>query len=420
MSIGDGNFSVSTLDEGSSGPESKNQNPGKTTPKKYSVAKDPRSEKGAGEYPHYWSYKTRSGHNFVMDDSKGNETVTIQHRSGTAIQMHPDGALHITAHNSKYEVTFGENRMTITGAQDITVKGDASLRVYGDYNVTCHKDYNLTVLGDFNMTSRNLNRHIRGNMDTQAKNKNTKLEGSYSKIAHGAITSVAKGSQTIASQGDKVFVGASGGIHGSVTQEGDMSWFNEKGDHYVQNKDGKYDMKLEQGGKKVSILHENGKTSHKSDEEITTESANKGITTKAKEDISTKSTSGGIKMKADAGSISTEAQQNVEVKAQQNIEVKSQADTHIKATGTAAIDGSTTHVGGMSGTTHVVGSSVNVDPGAGTLNLAGGGGIPFSGLNLQMAFDFLNGNDSQGVQQNKATRAEQPQRSSEPDEPSWV
>lgn len=416
-------FSVSTMPgaEGSGeGPQSKNKNPGKTTPKKYDVNKDPRSEKGSGEYPNYWSYKSRSGNNIMVDDSKGNETVTIQHRSGTAIQMHPDGALHITAHNSKYEVIFGENRMTITGAQDITVKGDASLRVYGDYNVTCHKDYNLTVLGDFNMTSRNLNRHIRGNMDTQAKNKNTKLEGSYSKIAHGAISSVSKGAQTIASQGHKVFVGAAEGIHGSVTQEGDMSWFNEKGDHYVQNKDGKYDMKLEQEGKKITVLHEKGKTSHKADEEITTESKNKGITTTAKEDISTKTTSGGIKLKADAGSISSEAQQNISQTAQQNVEIKSQQDTHIKATGTAAMDGSTTHVGGLSGITHVVGSSVNVEPGAGTVNLAGGGGIPFGGLNLQMAFDFLNGQDAAGIQQNQAQRAEQPQQSSEPDEPPWV
>jgi hypothetical protein len=134
------------------------QEPKKETPKKWKQPhkSDARKAKSAGSYPDYFSWKTRSGNLFQMDDSKGGETVTLQHRSGTAIQMAPDGSLHITAHNGKYEITFGENRMTISGAQDITVKGDASMRVYGDYNVTCHKNYNLTVMGDLNMLSYNI------------------------------------------------------------------------------------------------------------------------------------------------------------------------------------------------------------------------------------------------------------------------
>ena len=91
----------------------------KKTPEKFKVAKDNRSQQGAGKYPYYFSWKTRSGHNISMDDTQGQETVTIQHRTGTAIQMMKDGALHITAHNSRYDITFGENRMTISGAQEI-------------------------------------------------------------------------------------------------------------------------------------------------------------------------------------------------------------------------------------------------------------------------------------------------------------
>ncbi|NDB58225.1 hypothetical protein EB001_07250 [bacterium] len=165
----------------------------KTTPKQFKVAKDNRSQQGAGQYPYYFCWKSRSGHTISMDDTKGNETVTIQHRTGTAIQMMKDGALHITAHNSRYDITFGENRMTISGAQDITVKGDASLRVYGDYNVTCHKDYNLTVMGNLNITAKNKNQHIRGNKDTQMKNENKKIEGSSFKQVGGALTQVSRG-----------------------------------------------------------------------------------------------------------------------------------------------------------------------------------------------------------------------------------
>ena len=104
----------------------------KRSPKKYKVRKDSRSESKAGQYPNYMSYKSRSGHSLIFDDTAGQETVTLQHRSGTAVQMNPDGGLTMTTHNGKYEVVFGEDRLTISGAQDITVKGDASLRVYGD------------------------------------------------------------------------------------------------------------------------------------------------------------------------------------------------------------------------------------------------------------------------------------------------
>lgn len=397
---------------------SKQRPNGRETPvDPYDIRGTHRNEKGAGENPNYTSWKDRSGNNWGADANKGNETMWFQHRSGTAIEMFPDGALHITAHNGKYEIIFGEDRMTISGAQDITVKGDASLRVYGDYNVTCHKNYNLTVMGDFNMTSKNMNRHIRGNMDTQAKNVNKKVEGSINYQAHGAAAYLSKSATTVASQDDKLFTGGSKGWHGAVPNEGPMSLFNQKGDMFQQTLDGKSDQSYEQENKKVTIKHEKGKTDHTAEEEITTTSKNKGITTTAEKDISTETKSGGIKQKATQGSISSEAQQNVEVKAQQNFKADIQGQMHLTSQGSAGFEGSETHVGRTAGTTHVVGSDVHVEPGAGNVNLAGGMGQQFGGLNLQMAFEFLTGTQAEGVGDRKATRADQPQE--EQDDP-WI
>lgn len=173
---------------------SKNPNPGKKTPDDdWTWWEDTRSKQGSGKYPDYMSYKSRSGHNMIFDDTKGEESVTIQHRGGSAIQMRPDGSVHIVAHNSMYSVVFGENRMTVTGAHDITVKGDASLRVYGDLNETIHGNYNLTVNGDFNVVAKNHNRHIRGNIDTHAKNETKKFEGSSATTTGGGIVHAASG-----------------------------------------------------------------------------------------------------------------------------------------------------------------------------------------------------------------------------------
>lgn len=397
----------------SSGNKSKeNETKANETPEDWDRRQSSHLNEGAGKYPNYWSMKDRSGNNLSMDSTKGNESMVMQHRSGSSIEFMPDGALHITAHNSKYEVIFGEDRMTISGAQDITIKGDASLRVYGDYNVTCHKNYNLTVMGDYNFTSKNLNRHIRGDMDTQAKNVNKKVEGSINYQSHGAASYVSKGATTIASQGDKAFIGGSAGVHAAVTNEGDMSFFNQKGNMFHQTEDGKSDQVYKKDDKKVTIKHESGKTDHTSEEEITTTSKNKGITTKAKQDITTKSESGGIQMKADQGSISADAQQK--------IQIKSQSDAHVLAGGHAAIEGGGgTTVGNGTAVTNVVGggSGVNIEPLGGLVNLAGGGGSPFGGLG-QLSFNFLSGSQAEGVGDREAKRADQPQE--EADASSWI
>lgn len=172
----------------------------KRTPESWNAPEDARSLSGAGNYPNYYSHKTRSGHVFMMDDSKGAENVTLQHRSGTMIQVGPSGVLNITSHNGQYNIVFGENRMMITGAQDITVQGDSSLRVDGDYNMNVNGKVNINAQGDINFQGKNINTVARGNIDIQAKNRNEQIEGSISQTALGAQTILSAAGMTIGSR----------------------------------------------------------------------------------------------------------------------------------------------------------------------------------------------------------------------------
>lgn len=353
-----GSFSVSTLEE-----------PKKESPKKWKQPhkSDARKAKSSGKYPDYFSWKTRSGHVLQLDDSKGGETVTLQHRGGTAVQMAPDGSMHVTAHNGKYEITFGENRVTISGAQDITVKGDASFRVYGDYNVTCQKDYNLTVLGNFNLMAKNHNRHILGNIDTQARNENKKLMGSSAKIARGAIAYVSKGSATIASQSDQIFLGGAAGANlwakkGNITQN-----IEEQGNFHSEAKDGEYHVKAK---KAVNVESTDENMKFKSKKDMGLESADNGIQVKAQQDIGLSSTSGDIQASATGG----------------NVEMTAQSKMDLRATGDASLSGSTTHVSGT--TVHVKGSSTTNIDGPSALNLNSGVSQLMTALGLQLNFDF--------------------------------
>jgi hypothetical protein len=370
---------------GGAGDEFNTNQDGKTTPQAMNFDKDARGMEGSGEYPNYWSHKTPSGHNFIMDDSKGKETVTLQHRSGSSIQFKPDGSVLYTTHNGKYEVVFGEDRITVSGAQDITIKGDASLRCYGDYNVTCHKDYNLTVMGNMNVTAKNMNRAIRGNMDTTAKNVNKRVEGSSTYNTLGAHSIVSKGNMTMASRQAKVAVGGSKGVHMAVTNQGDFTMKSEQGDMYMQTKQGKFNAKFsaDQGGSQVvTMVADQGSFTTQAKQNINHEAQQGAYQVKAMQQVGIKSTSQSVQVAAPSGSIQHEAGQNYSATAGSSMDMRAPS-------GSATFAGQSTNINSLGGILNMVSSfgALNLDSLGSLLNLNGGIGSIVSQLQ-QITFSF--------------------------------
>lgn len=272
----------------------------KKTPEKWKGPKDSRREKGAGTYPNQaWVMHTRSGHNIVVDDSEGWESMTFQARSGSAMQFQPNGAIQIVAHNSMYNLVFGQNRLTVTGANDLTVKGDGSLMVYGDFNKTVHGDYNLTATGDMNFTAENLNRNVRGNIDTQAKNETKKLEGSSVLNAQGAVAMASKDSFTAVSHGDQMHLGGGGGLN-LFANEGNITGNVEKGNFHFEAKDGTFEAKIKSA---IKFLSDSG-AMHMIAQEAANIIAKNG-------NISINSQSGDIHVKADSGNYHKDVGQKI-------------------------------------------------------------------------------------------------------------
>jgi uncharacterized protein (DUF2345 family) len=385
-SAGSGNFSVSTLDSSSSsGSTSTTSKSKKKQTQKTQTQKpggDIRNGKASGSVDQFINTKTTSGHSFTMDDSKGAEHVTIQHRTGSSIQFNPDGSVHYTSHNGKYEMVFGEDRVTITGAHDITVKGDASLRVYGDYNVTAQKDYNLTVLGDFNVTAKNLNRSIRGNMDTEAKNVNKRVEGSATYNTQGAHVISSEDNMTVVSRTRSLSLGA--GKHMNVkVDKGDMIQQINEGDMHHKLKKGEFSATYEKDGKKVTVRTENGGLHTVADGGDINQEVKQGkFQLKAKQQVGIKSESQSIQVAAPSGSIQHEAGQNYTATAQQSMDLRAPS-------GTATFAGQQTHVNADGGLLSLVGSGggINMDSLGGLLNLNGGLGSIQSALG-QLSFNF--------------------------------
>lgn len=101
-------------------------------------------------YPYNNITLTESGHSFEMDDTPTRERVRLQHRSGTFIEMHPNGDEVHKVYGDGYEITIKNKNVLIKGHCNITVEGDCNMQVLGDFNHSVKGDYNLEVAGKMN------------------------------------------------------------------------------------------------------------------------------------------------------------------------------------------------------------------------------------------------------------------------------
>lgn len=82
----------------------------------------------AAVYPHNKVTATTSGHVFEIDDTPDNERIHIYHKSGTFVEMHPNGDV----------VTHTANGFkTVTGNDKIHVTGDLNIKADGNITIDC-------------------------------------------------------------------------------------------------------------------------------------------------------------------------------------------------------------------------------------------------------------------------------------------
>ena len=133
------------------------------------------------EYPYNHVTQTESGHMFEMDDTPSRERVRLHHRTGTFIEMHPNGDVVFKCSGTGYEIVASNKNVLIKGACNITIEGDSTLHIKGDAytqvdgttyqtlngNVnqlvqgnceqTIDGDFDINVSGDFTVNADNVN-----------------------------------------------------------------------------------------------------------------------------------------------------------------------------------------------------------------------------------------------------------------------
>lgn len=96
---------------------------------------------------------TSSGHSFEMDDTPDRQRVKLYHRSGTFIEMHPNGQEVHKIYGNGYEFVIEDKKVKVYGNCVISVDGDAAIQVKGNAKTKVGKNLTTVVDGDIDLTS---------------------------------------------------------------------------------------------------------------------------------------------------------------------------------------------------------------------------------------------------------------------------
>jgi hypothetical protein len=116
----------------------------------------------ASVYPFNKVIESESGHIIEFDDTEQAERLHIYHKSGTFIEIHPDGSTVRKVIGEDYEIKMADDFIHVKGDHHITVDGNANIYTKGNVNMKTggnfvHEvidgNYNLNVDGNIVMNA---------------------------------------------------------------------------------------------------------------------------------------------------------------------------------------------------------------------------------------------------------------------------
>ena len=131
----------------------------------------------AAEYPFNKVIETESGHTIEIDDTPDKERLHIYHKSGTFIEIHPDGTIVVNTKNSSCRIISdndnkyvgGDANENVEGSKDLKVGSSLSIDVSGNADLNIDGNANLTVGGSLSQTVEgSLTIRSSGNMTLEA------------------------------------------------------------------------------------------------------------------------------------------------------------------------------------------------------------------------------------------------------------
>lgn len=151
----------------------------------------------AAVYPQNHVIQTDKNNIIELDDTTGAERVHIFHRSGSLIEIHPDGSVVRRSVGSDYEIVASDKNVYINGTCNITAAGNLNLLSGGDVTIG-GKNITLTASDSIKVTSGDgIDISAKGSVNVQGSEISQKasgllaLDGSSIAIESGESSSAA-------------------------------------------------------------------------------------------------------------------------------------------------------------------------------------------------------------------------------------
>lgn len=86
-------------------------------------------------YPNNKVFETRSGHVVEYDDTPGAERISINHKTGSFEEIHPDGKRVTKSMGDEFEICLGNRSIYINGNVTQFVNGNVQQNITGEYYI---------------------------------------------------------------------------------------------------------------------------------------------------------------------------------------------------------------------------------------------------------------------------------------------
>lgn len=167
-------------------------------------------EYGSTEYPYNQVRRTIAGHVTEFDDTPGRERILIKHKSGSGIEMRPDGTILMYGIKNNVRITAGDEKVIVEGDGNITYHGNLKMRVDGNFDLDVGGDLSVNVGGDKledvkggirQDVNGNIQSLINGNVSTQITKNESRtiwgdqdyyIRGNKSNLVQGVIENLSK------------------------------------------------------------------------------------------------------------------------------------------------------------------------------------------------------------------------------------
>ena len=147
------------------------------------------------QFPHNQVNETPGGHIIEYEDTPGEERILVRHKSGTGIDMRPDGSIIISTRRNRMEYVTGDDTLIVDGDANLIYNGNLKMEVAGDWDVNVGGDYNLEVGGQKKQRIKGseINRVEKNKSETIIENRSSQVLGEETTLVMGNRIDVTDG-----------------------------------------------------------------------------------------------------------------------------------------------------------------------------------------------------------------------------------